>query len=100
MCNLPMAPIFNPYGRTKTGSIIKLVAHPIAMPRLPITELPSERASFYIDHFLEQDGEYFKSILEQLGQEDLLRFQSTIKMIIGVIDKIPNNECYSKVNED
>ena len=60
----------------------------------------TERASSYIDNFLEQDGGYFKSILGQLEQEDLLRFQSAIKTIIEILDKIPNSECYSKVDED
>lgn len=64
--------------------------------RLQLTEY----ALSYIDHFLEQDGGYFKSILGQIEQEDLLRFQAAIKTLIDVLGKIPNRECYVKTDED
>lgn len=60
----------------------------------------TEHALSYIDHFLEQDGGYFKSILGQIEQEDLLRFQAAIKTLIDVLGKIPNREYYVKVDED
>lgn len=64
--------------------------------RLQLTEY----ALSYIDHFLEQDGGYFKSILGQIDQEDLLRFQAAIKTLIDVLGKIPNREYYIKTDED
>lgn len=60
----------------------------------------TEQALSYIDHFLEQDGGYFKSILGQIEQEDLPRFQAAIKTLIEILGKIPNNECYFKVDRD
>lgn len=60
----------------------------------------TEQALSYIDHFLEQDGGYFKSILGQIEQEDLPRFQAAIKTLIEILGKIPNNKCYTKVDED
>lgn len=60
----------------------------------------TERALSYIDHFLEQDGGYFKSTLGQIEPEDLLRFQTAIKTIIEVLDKISNKDCYfNGINE-
>lgn len=56
--------------------------------RLQITE----QASSYIDHFLEQDGGYFKSIMEKLEPEDVTRFQSAVKTLCEVLAKIPNGE--------
>lgn len=60
----------------------------------------TEGALSYIDHFLDQDGGYFKSILGQIEQEDLIRFQEAIKTLIEVLEKIPNKECYFKIDED
>lgn len=54
----------------------------------------TDRALSYIDHFLEQDGGYFKSILGQLEPEDLSRFQAAIKTLIEVLEKISGKECY------
>ena len=64
--------------------------------RLQLTEY----ALSYIDHFLEQDGGYFKSILGQIEPEDLQRFQAAIKTLIDVLGKIPNREYYVKADED
>lgn len=60
----------------------------------------TDRALSYIDHFLEQDGGYFKSILGQLEPEDLTRFQVAIKTLIEVLEKISGKECYIRSDED
>lgn len=60
----------------------------------------TEQALSYIDHFLEQDGGYFKSILGQIEQEDLPRFQAAIKTLIDILGKTPNREYYIKADED
>lgn len=60
----------------------------------------TEHALSYIDHFLEQDGGYFKSILGQIEQEDLQRFQAAIKTLIDVLGKIPNREYYGRTDEE
>lgn len=52
----------------------------------------TEQASSYIDHFLEQDGGYFKSIMEKLEPEDVPRFQSAVKTLCEVLAKIPSGE--------
>lgn len=49
----------------------------------------TERASSYIDHFLDKDGGYFKSIIEQLDQEDILKFQKAVKMLCEILSKLP-----------
>lgn len=60
----------------------------------------TEHALSYIDHFLEQDGGYFKSILGQIDPEDLVRFQAAIKTLIEILDKFSNKTCYFKADED
>lgn len=49
----------------------------------------TEHASSYIDHFLDKDGGYFKSIIEQLDQEDILKFQKAVKMLCEILSKLP-----------
>lgn len=49
----------------------------------------TEQASSYIDHFLEQNNGYFKSVTEKMSPEDITKFQSAVKMLCEVLDKIP-----------
>lgn len=52
----------------------------------------TEQASSYIDHFLEQNNGYFKSVTEKMTPEDVSKFQSAVKMLCEVLEKIPYGE--------
>lgn len=49
----------------------------------------TDRAFEYIEHFLEHDASCFRPLIEQMADEDVVKFKEALEILIDVFSRIP-----------